>query len=506
MWRAKSRVEWLIAVSVVVTLAFCAICGTILWELRRATYERAVQSTTNLIAAIQSDIGRNFESYNLSLLAVADGMNLPQLNSLSPEVRQLVLFDRSATARFLGTIMVLDAKGKLILDSSTLRPAPVEFANEEFFTAHRDFPDFGLYVKGPVKDQLGENALAISRRWNRSDGSFGGVVFGTLRLAYFQNLFTKMSLGKRSVMTLMQTDGTVLMRNPHDSNYVGRNIGKSDVFDRISKSPFGSYEGKATIDGIDRIYSFGKIGTLPLIMTVGLAADEVYAGWRGEAAVMGLMMIVLCAMTIALGTILTREWRRREDAERRLAVLAATDPLTGLANRRQFDETIAREWARGRRVKAPLSLLMIDADHFKAYNDTKGHQAGDALLSEMARCVAAVIKRPADIAARYGGEEFAILLPNTPVHGAREVAALLQAAIAQIDAVHPDEPGGKPTVSIGIACLVPRADDEQATLIRAADAALYEAKNKGRNCVVIAGNSGDLPQKGKFDKNGRRVA
>jgi len=387
-----------------------------------------------------------------------------------------------------------------------LRPAPVEFASEEFFTAHRDFPDYGLYVKGPIKDQLGEDAIAISRRWNRPDGSFGGVVLGTLRLAYFQNLFTKMSLGKRSVMTLMHTDGKVLMRNPYDSSYVGRNIGQSDVFSRISRSPFGSYEGKATIDGVDRIYSFGKIGTLPLIMTVGLAADEVYAGWRGEAAIMGLMMILLCAMTIALGTILTREWRRREDAEQRLSVLAATDPLTGLANRRQFDETMAREWARGRRGQAPLSLLMIDADHFKAYNDTYGHQAGDALLLEMARCVSAVIKRPADIAARYGGEEFAILLPNTPVYGAREIAALVQANIAEISVTHPSAPTGKPTVSIGIACLVPRVDVEYAQLIRAADTALYEAKSSGRNCIVIAGKSSDLPQKGKFDHSGRLVA
>jgi diguanylate cyclase (GGDEF)-like protein len=433
-------------------------------------------------------------------------MNLPQLGSLSPEVRQLLLFDRSATARFLGTIMVLDNKGQLILDSSTLRPAAANFANEEFFTAHRDFPDYGLYVKGPMKDHLGEDAIAISRRWNRPDGSFGGVVLGTLRLAYFQNLFTKMSLGKRSVMTLMQVDGMVLMRSPYDAHYVGRNIGYSDVFSRISKSPSGSYEGTATIDGVNRIYAFGKIGTLPLIMTVGLAADEVYAGWRREAAIMGLMMILLCAMTIALGTILTNEWRRREDAEQRLSVLAATDPLTGLANRRQFDETIAREWSRAKRSQAPLSLLMIDADHFKAYNDTFGHQAGDALLLEMARCIGAGIKRPADVAARYGGEEFAILLPNTPVYGARDVAALLHASIAKLDAAHPIAPGGKPTVSIGVACLVPRADTEHPQLVRAADAALYEAKSNGRNRTEIAGGSSDAPQTVKIDASGRLVA
>ena len=148
---------------------------------------------------------------------------------------------------------------------------------------------------------------------------------------------------------------------------------------------------------------------------------------------------------------------------------------------------------------------MIGADHFKLYNDTFGHQAGDALLLEMARCVSAIVKRPADIAARYGGEEFAVLLPNTPIYGAREVATLLHAAIAKIDAVHPAEPTGRPTVSIGIACLIPRGDAEHALLISAADAALYAAKNSGRNCTMIAGGLNE-PTQATIDKDGRLVA
>ncbi len=191
MWRKKSRVEWLIAVSVVVTLGFCAICATILWEVRRGVSDRAIQSTANLIAALKSDIERNVELYDLSLQAVSDGMNLPQISVLSPEIRQMLLFDRAATAKFLGSISVLDPTGKVILDSSTLRPQPAVFADQEYFTVHRDNPKAGLFMKGPMTDALGENVISISRRITRADGSFGGVVLGTLRLAYFQNLFTK---------------------------------------------------------------------------------------------------------------------------------------------------------------------------------------------------------------------------------------------------------------------------------------------------------------------------
>jgi diguanylate cyclase (GGDEF)-like protein len=490
----KSRVEWLVAVSVIVTLGFCVICGTILWEVRLGVSERAVQSTNNLIAALKSDIERNVELYDLSLQAVVDGMNLPQINTLEPEVRQLILFDRAATAKFLGSISVLDATGKVILNSGTLRPLPANYAAEDYFTVHRDDPKAGLFMKGPMADELGENVISISRRLTRPDGSFGGVVLGTLRLAYFQTLFTKMSIGDKSVFTLMQTDGRVLMRKPYRGDYIGRDISDSDVFKRVSAVPSGSYEGTATLDGANRIYAFSRIGSLPLIMTVGLGADEVYASWRREAFFIGLMMIVLCAVTIALGSVLSREWALREAAEQRLAKLAATDALTELPNRRRFDETIAREWARAQRDHTSLSLLMIDADHFKAYNDLKGHQPGDALLLALAVCIGATPKRPADLAARYGGEEFAVLLPDTPLHGACELANQIHARIAQLDFAHPTSPTGKPTVSIGIASIVPRPDAMHFQLLGAADAALYKAKNNGRNRTETASVGDAGPQ------------
>lgn len=507
MWRAKSRIEWLIAVSVVVTLGFCAICASILWEVRRDASERALQSLTSLIAAIQSDVVSNIESYDLSLQAVVEGMNTPGVSALTPEIRQLVLFDRAATARFLGSISVLDENGKLTIDSSTLRPPSTVFADQEFFTVHRDFPSFGLYIKGPLHDQLGENVIAISRRLARPDGSFGGAVVGTLRLAYFQSLFAKLSLGMGSVITLLQTDGRILMQSPYQEGYIGRDIGSSDVFRSISWVASGSYEGNVTIDGVDRIYAFSHIGSLPLIIAVGLSADEVYAEWRREALIIGTMMLLLCAVTIVLGSILIRELGRREAAERRLAHLAATDSLTGLANRREFDETIAREWGRAQRYQTPLALLIVDADLFKSYNDTHGHQAGDILLREIASAIAAATRRPGDFVARYGGEEFAILLPDTPVYGGRDLATEIHRCVAALDTTHPTAPSGKPTVSIGVACVVPQHGAEYRELIKAADAALYEAKKNGRARTEIAASGAtDSQAASPSDASARHVA
>ena len=137
---------------------------------------------------------------------------------------------------------------------------------------------------------------------------------------------------------------------------------------------------------------------------------------------------------------------------------------------------------------------MIDADMFKAYNDLKGHQAGDALLLAIAVCIGATPKRPADLAARYGGEEFAILLPDTPLHGACELAKQIHTQIAALDFQHPTSPTGKPTISIGAAAMVPQPDGAHFQLLQAADAALYQAKNNGRNRTEVASfDAGEMP-------------
>jgi diguanylate cyclase (GGDEF)-like protein len=381
--------------------------------------------------------------------------------------------------------MVLDETGKVILDSSTSDPAPENFSRQDYFTIHQRLKDVGLYIHGPITDRKDRQAIALSRRLSRADGSFAGVVLGTIQLSYFRDILARTRLDPQSVLTLVQTDGIIMMRLPFSSEKIGRDISTSEVFRRISSTASGAYEGKATIDGVDRIYAFNRVGTLPLIMTVGLSTDAVYAEWRREALLIGVLMILLCGATIGLSTSLSREWVRREAAERQLAALAETDVLSGLANRRKFDEVLAREWARAIRDASPLSLLMIDADMFKAYNDANGHQAGDGLLRLLAGCIRETLKRPADIAARYGGEEFVVLLPETQIAGAVEVAKKIHARIAELGVMHPATRHA-PTVSIGAACIVPARDSAAAEIVRAADAALYAAKHNGRNCTEIA--------------------
>ena len=174
-------------------------------------------------------------------------------------------------------------------------------------------------------------------------------------------------------------------------------------------------------------------------------------------------------------------------ANEELRRLAALDGLTGIANRRRFDEAIHVEWNRGRRQASPLALLLCDVDHFKPYNDHLGHPAGDLCLKKVAAVLTGQLKRPADLAARYGGEEFALLLPDTDLAGALLVGEACRAGLQQLALPHPGAPGGFVTMSMGVACLLPGEDDSPEDLIARADAALYDAKRSGRNRVAPAG-------------------
>ena len=181
---------------------------------------------------------------------------------------------------------------------------------------------------------------------------------------------------------------------------------------------------------------------------------------------------------------LSNELRRRHRAEQVLSELAATDALTGLANRRTLDQRLRLEWDRAQRSTEPLTLLMIDVDHFKAFNDRHGHHGGDEALRTVARVIDDNIRRPADLAARYGGEEFAVVLPHTDAKGAWVIAEHIRSSVEHLPRFAGAE---RPiTVSIGMSTWDKRNRQSLEALLLSADQALYEAKHGGRNRIVDA--------------------
>ena len=168
--------------------------------------------------------------------------------------------------------------------------------------------------------------------------------------------------------------------------------------------------------------------------------------------------------------------------------MSKTDQLTGIHNRRSFDALLNAEWKLAARENTPISLLMVDIDSFKTYNDTYGHQQGDAALQATSKVLSQVLKRPRDFAARWGGEEFAVLLHNTSQAGALEVAEQIRAGVEREVILLTDGTATKITVSVGVNTLIPGQGDKDTTdgFISGADEELYKAKDKGRNCVCQA--------------------
>ena len=183
-----------------------------------------------------------------------------------------------------------------------------------------------------------------------------------------------------------------------------------------------------------------------------------------------------------------RDISERKALEEKLAALAMTDGLTGLANRRAFDEALSRDWKHARRTRAAVSLLLLDLDHFKRFNDSYGHQVGDDCLRTVATTLRAAV-RESDLAVRYGGEELAVLLPDTDSAGAINLAEEVRAAIEALHLTHVGNPegGGIVTVSVGAATALSRDGgtvEMSQGLLLSADLALYKAKHEGRNRVV----------------------
>jgi diguanylate cyclase (GGDEF)-like protein len=214
-------------------------------------------------------------------------------------------------------------------------------------------------------------------------------------------------------------------------------------------------------------------------------------GARGDDA---WQVVGVAATDLALGVLLLRirltterEVNERTDdlaaANDRLELLNGTDPLTGLANRRHLEQALAGEWALCLATERPVSVMMIDIDHFKLYNDHYGHLEGDRCLQAVAAELTASA-RGADVVARYGGEEFSIVLPDADLDVARQVAERVRLNVACLQVEHATSPSGFVTVSIGVASAVPGHDGLAEDLVRNADRYLYEAKRNGRNRIA----------------------
>ncbi len=468
-------------------LAIVAIVTFLLVRERASAERDAARTANNLVQLINTDVQRNVDLYDLSLQGLIEASQHPDFQRMPESLRHRVLFDGAVAGPFRGDILWLNAQGDIVADSRALPPRKGNFSDRPSFRYLRDHPEAGMVISDPFRDRIGDLGWCISfaRRISSPTGEFQGVASGALQLAYFAELFKSLTIGKDSNVNLISTSGQFLAREPElpGQNLVGQDYSQRPNFMRAVRDGSGSFVGISSTDHKERLYTFAKVGQLPLIVIVALSTEEVYAPWRRTALIVGAATALLCIALLWLCLLMGRELRLRLSAERELATLASTDSLTGLANRRSLDRALRTEWARAQRNGKPLSLLMIDVDHFKAFNERHGHPGGDEALRRVAKVINTCIRRPADLAARYGGEEFMVVLAETDLNGALIIAETMRTAI---EAQPPFGNDTTPvTVSIGVGTRGARCALKLEDLLAAADMALYQAKDNGRNQVAF---------------------
>jgi diguanylate cyclase (GGDEF)-like protein len=495
----------LVALAVGLLACFClllaALQGWSAWRAYQTEQEDSRIATANMARALASHAETSIKLGDAVLAEMVeriehDGLGEAATARLTGRLREI--------ARDVGELQglfVYGPDGKW-LTSSLPRPMQGNNFDREYFQYHLLHGGRGTHVGVPVRSRsTGAWILPLSRRIEARDGSFAGVALATLNLAWFGRFYDSFEVGRKGTIVLALDNGTLIYRRPFRDDQVGMDIRSSSIWQQLQREgQTGSLVATPRIDNVERLYSYRHLQGFPLFVACGLATDEILAGWRRttvQTAVLGVVAMILLACG---GVMLVRQIRVRERLERdlrRVGVslkrhnaslqnLADSDALTGLGNRRLFEDRLVREYERARRSGAPFALILADVDHFKKYNDRFGHPAGDDCLRKVAGAIEAGARRPADLATRYGGEEFAIILADTDLAGANAVADTIRAAVAALDLRHPDNPTGRVTLSMGLYVGHPALAERNDPLawVDVADRLLYEAKDGGRNRVV----------------------
>ncbi|MEE1657272.1 sensor domain-containing diguanylate cyclase [Microvirga sp. CF3062] len=485
--RPRSSARGLRVFVLAVCLVILGLEGWRYWHDQGHEFERIRAETLNLAKSLTQHAQDTFELADALLVDVVDRVETGGILPNAIARLDVFLVERVQSLQRIKALTIYGEDGTLLSSSLPGHRGRVSIDALALFQHHRATTSSDWFVGPLIRDPLGGDwILTLSRRFNKPDGSFGGVVQASIPPRYFGNFFGRFDVGSQGTITLIHQNGTILSRYPYIERAIGSNVLNDPQFRNARGS--GNYDYTSPVDGLMRIGGYQRNHIFPVGVIAAVGRDEALARWNEElvfrSSIIGLLILTIGS----LGWILAGALRRREHAEAELAILATTDGLTGLANRRAFDRQLEVEWLRAARQKTSVSLLLIDVDQFKAYNDVYGHQAGDECLRIIAKTIAAAARRPGDLAARYGGEELAILLPEADEADAATIAENLRAKVEALRVRHDTNPPSCIlTISIGSATRIPSLDRSRIGpdhLITLADAALYRAKQNGRNCVA----------------------
>ncbi len=441
----------------------------------------------------------------------------------------------------INTISVTHPDGSLACTSAQPIPPPLNFADRAWFRdATADNAPSTSISELLISRQTGTLTVVVATALQPpAYGAKPGTVSAAMNLGWFSEIASKI-LGQNGgiVQIVDARDGTVLASSVSPRDWVGKQFPDHPLIRRIQATPDTTAEVMG-FDDVMRIVGFTHLPgdshsravvvvSVPRGLVLAEANRHLFQGllltvltlFAGLLAAWALAVVSIVrpldelggvAMRLGAGDFSARASSDRhrvkefrevgqvlnsaavliEQRDKQLEALASKDGLTGLANRRTFDTSLAKEWLRAERTGSPLSLLMIDVDHFKLYNDTYGHPAGDECLRKISNAIAAIVRSASDVVARYGGEEIGVVLPETGPAGAIAIGRRVVELVQGLSLTHSLSPAGNVTISVGVATLIPtdhKSYPQQLT--DAADGALYQAKLLGRGRAVAANDKG----------------
>lgn len=459
------------------------LIGQSIYSSRRQHEEQAVVETYSVARVLESHFAGLVDRTRLALRTIATERERYLAGHAADDRAE-----RAYIANVLGdlpdvrVIRVADAAGRLVYSPEFAVTPETGLQDEAYFARLRDGFESGIVISAPHRDRPeGAWEVDIARRIEHPDGRFAGAVAASIPVDRLATMLGAADIGPGGAVSLRGEGLALVARHPPLPNPAVPVPPPASLSRLVAQGEIsGTFHAVSPSDGVERLFSYRKVASYPLHVTVGRATSEYLGHWRRDMGVVAVLAAILFAVSIGATLMVDRAWRRQRRVAHLLELQAHTDVLTGLANRRHFFEVAEAELERSRRYETPLSLLMLDIDRFKEVNDAHGHRAGDRVLQQLARTCLEVL-RSVDVVGRVGGEEFAILLPETSLEGAVEVAERLREAVALAEVAREEGVPLRITVSIGVAMLAGTVNLD--TLLSQADAALYDAKRTGRNRV-----------------------
>ena len=479
--------RWLVLGNLLVALLVASAAWVSLDNARRGDEDAARQTAENLASSLSAEVGSELRLIDNALTTIAERYG----RAADDAAREAVLTEMLATQRELldhvWALRVADEHGRLVQGAERGVSPDVSDRNDfiQASATHETILSEPFFSKAS-----GRWVISVARSLYRADGRFAGAMLACVSSEHFADLFSGMELGQSGAIAMRTSQRLRLVaRHSVFEPRSSKGLGETTVSEALRASlaadeERGAYITPTALDRVERFTAYHRVRGYPLIVFAGLSTSEYLVPWRRQAAELWCLVAVLILTIMAISVHLYRRQVRERAARLAADSMAFRDALTGLPNRRLFEEQLASAQAASARGDAAVSVAYLDLDGFKPVNDVHGHDAGDRVLQEVARRLQSVV-RGGDVVARLGGDEFALVLPASGTVAAAR--AVLQRCLSEIERPIELEDGQVVNVSASIGVVIAQGGQATSELTRNADAAMYAAKRAGKGRIRFHG-------------------